>query len=81
RSNLLFIYNYFDIVIYSFRREVIVSFDAKEYDIVLVTPYSKKAEVFCKSLCVKYINVDIDIRGKYPFNDLLLLFKYFKIIK
>ncbi|NDT66054.1 glycosyltransferase family 4 protein, partial [Francisella tularensis subsp. holarctica] len=81
RSKLLFIANDFDIVIYRFRREVIESFAAKEYEIVLVTPYSKKAEVFCKSLGVKYINVDIDRRGKNPFKDLLLLFNYFKIIK
>ncbi|APA83605.1 glycosyltransferase family 4 protein [Francisella tularensis] len=81
RSKLLFIANDFDIVIYRFRREVIESFAAKEYEIVLVTPYSKKAEDFCKSLGVKYINVDIDRRGKNPFKDLLLLFNYFKIIK
>ncbi|NDT91016.1 glycosyltransferase family 4 protein, partial [Francisella tularensis subsp. holarctica] len=40
RSKLLFIANDFDIVIYRFRREVIESFAAKEYEIVLVTPYS-----------------------------------------
>ncbi|MDE4953066.1 glycosyltransferase family 1 protein, partial [Francisella tularensis subsp. holarctica] len=80
-SKLFFIANVFDIVIYRFRRVVIESFAAKEYEIVLVTPYSKKAEFFCKSLGVKYINVDIDRRGKNAFKDLLLLFNYFKIIK
>lgn len=81
RSKLLFIANDFDIVIYRFRREVIEAFAAKEYEIILVTPYSNKVIDFCKSVGVEYINIDIDRRGKNPFKDLFLLFNYFKIIK
>jgi len=80
-KKILFIANNFDIVIYRFRREVLESFVSQGYSVSLVTPFSNQAVKYCQDNQIEHIFLDIDRRGKSPFKDILLLFKYTKIIK
>ena len=66
--------------LFSFRREVIKSLLDKGYDITISAPLDEKIDYF-KNLGCKLIDTSFNRRGKNPFKDILLLFKYIKIIR
>lgn len=69
-----------DNVLYNFRRELIIELKRLGYDVVLVCPYGKKIDYFIEREC-KFIDLDIDRRGKSILNDFKLLISYINILK
>lgn len=65
--------------LYSFRKELIAEL-AKTCEIVASTPFDDKIDEL-QSIGCRLIKTDIDRRGLNPFKDLLLLFRYKRIIK
>lgn len=63
-----------DNVLFNFRKELIIRLH-KKYEVILVCPYGKKIEYFIDNGC-KFININIDRRGKSILNDLKLINTY-----
>ena len=65
---------------YNFRSELILKLKEMGNEVVLVCPYGSKIDYFTNRGC-RFIDLDIDRRGKSIFNDLKLIFAYKKILK
>ena len=65
---------------YNFRSELIVKLKDIGFDVVLVCPYGKKIDYFTEKGC-RFIDVDVDRRGKSVFKDLHLIKQYKKVLK
>ena len=65
---------------YNFRRNFILKLLEIGHEVTLVCPYGKKIEYFTQRGC-KFINIEVDRRGKNIFNDLKLTKDYFKIFR
>lgn len=65
---------------YNFRSELILSLIEEKYEVLLICPYGKKIDYFTERGC-RFLDVDVDRRGKSVFKDLSLLKKYRKILK
>lgn len=68
-----------DVGIYKFRKELVEEL-LKKYEVYISLPYGSFIDTLCEMGC-KFINTDIDRRGKNPFSDIKLYNKYKKIIK
>jgi len=64
---------------YNFRKEIIQALIDKGHKVWIVLPYGEKVEQL-KEMGCKFIDVPLDRRGKNPFKDLNLFFKYIKIL-
>lgn len=69
-----------DNVLYNFRKEVIMSVKQEGFDVILCCPYGKKIDYFTERGC-KYIDIEMDRRGKSVGTDLKLIRNYKKILK
>lgn len=65
---------------YNFRSELILKLVDLEYDVILVCPYGKKIDYFTERGC-RFIDIDMDRRGKSVFKDLKLIKNYKQILK
>lgn len=65
---------------YNFRSELIMRLKDMSNDVVLVCPYGNKIGFFIDRKC-RFIDLNIDRRGKSVFNDLKLMLDYSKIFK
>lgn len=63
---------------YNFRSELILKLKEMGNEIILVCPYGKKIDYFTAKGC-RFIDLDIDRRGKSIINDLKLMLSYKKI--
>lgn len=64
---------------YNFRSELILKLKDMGYEIILSCPYGKKIDFFTQKGC-RFINISMDRRGTNPFNDLKLMWDYYKIL-
>lgn len=71
------------LVIYKFRKELIESLVENNYDVTVSFPNGPfgEGEEISKNKGCKFIDTDIDRRGKNPLKDINLLIKYLDIIK
>lgn len=65
---------------YNFRSELILKLVELEYEVVLVCPYGKKIDYFTERGC-RFVDVEMDRRGKNVFRDGVLIKNYWKILK
>ena len=65
---------------YNFRKEIIERLLDKNYEVYVVLPYGEKVDLL-KNMGCRFINVNFDGRSMNPFNDLRLLYSYYKIIR
>ena len=68
-----------DVGLYKFRKELVEEL-LKKYTVYISLPYGSFVDNLCDMGC-KFIDTDIDRRGKNPFSDIKLYKKYRKIIK
>lgn len=64
---------------YNFRSELILKLKELNYEVVLVCPYGRKIDYFTEKGC-KFIDINVDRRGKNVFKDLKLIKEYKKIL-
>ena len=64
---------------YNFRRELILSLVAKQYDVILVCPYGEKIDFFLDRGC-RFIDVLLDRRGTSIIKDFFLMCKYWMVL-
>lgn len=64
---------------YNFRSELILELKKKGNEVVLICPYGKKIDYFTDRGC-RFVNIEVDRRGKNIKNDLKLIFDYKKIL-
>ena len=64
---------------YNFRSELILKLVELGYEVILVCPYGKKIDYFTERGC-KFIDIEMDRRGKSIFKDLKLMNRYKKIL-
>lgn len=69
-----------DIVIYNFKKELLLALIEKGFEVYVSVPFGGKIELL-KEIGVKLIETKIDRRGINPFSDLKLYAQYDKIIK
>lgn len=65
---------------YNFRSEMILELVRLNYEVVLVCPYGKKIDYFTQHGC-RFIDIDMDRRGKSIFKDLKLIMNYRTVLK
>lgn len=66
--------------LYGFRKELLCDFLKKNVEVVCFTPFDVDVEKL-EELGVKLVETPIDRRGLNPIKDILLFFKYLKLIK
>ncbi|WP_294904613.1 glycosyltransferase family 4 protein [uncultured Eubacterium sp.] len=66
--------------LYGFRKELLYSFVKKGVEVVCLTPFDDDVDNL-KKIGVKLIETPIDRRGLNPIKDILLFFKYLRLIK
>lgn len=66
--------------LYGFRKELLYSFVKKGVEVVCLTPFDDDVDNL-KKIGVKLIETPIDRRGINPIKDILLFFKYLRLIK
>lgn len=79
KKKVLILVNH-DVVIYNFRKELVKKLIEEDYDVYLSLPYGEKVDLLVEMGC-KFIETPIDRRDTNPFKDLLLIKKYFQIMK
>lgn len=68
--------------LYNFKKELIDELLKNSFKILICSPFDNKLALnYFKKLNIKLLEIDIDRRGKNPLKDLLLLIKFFKILK
>lgn len=65
---------------YNFRSELILKLQDMGYEVVLSCPYGKKMEFFIENGC-RFVDLEMDRRGKSVFKDFKLLLSYNKLMK
>lgn len=65
---------------YNFRSEMILELVSRGYEVILNCPYGMKIDYFTQRGC-RFVNMEIDRRGKNPFNDLKLIKYYFSLLR
>ncbi len=65
---------------YNFRSEMILNLVELSYEVVLVCPYGKKIDYFTNRGC-RFVDINMDRRGKSVFKDLMLMNNYRKVLK
>lgn len=78
KQKILFIVNH-EIVIYNFRKELVRKLLDENYDVYICSPSGKKIDYLVEQGC-KFIEMKVDRHGTNPLADLLLIYKYVKII-
>ena len=78
KQKILFIVNH-EIVIYNFRKELVRKLLDENYDVYICSPPGKKINYLVEQGC-KFIEMNVDRHGTNPLADLLLIYKYVKII-
>lgn len=68
-----------DMGLYKFRRELILEL-IKSNEVYISLPYGKYVDLLVEDGC-RYTDVEFSRRGKNPFDDMMLLLKYLKMIK
>ena len=66
--------------LYLFRKELIQSFFNNGHEVIIAIPKDKKEIELYRLGCTIY-HVDLERRGKNPFNDFKLLLEYIRIIR
>lgn len=66
--------------LYSFRSELMKNFLDQGHQVILAMPYDELVDDF-KAMGCKYVNIPVDRRGVNPIRDIILFFKYLKLIK
>lgn len=66
--------------LYSFRSELMKYFLDQEYLVTLAMPYDELVDDF-KAMGCQYVNIPVDRRGINPLKDIMLFFKYLKLIR
>lgn len=79
RKKLLILCNH-EIVLYNFKKELILLLAQNEFEITISMPFSKNLAYF-ESLGCECIETNIDRRGLNPITDLKLVWTYHKLIK
>lgn len=69
-----------DVGLYNFRKELVVELVKKGYEVYISLPNGERIKKLCDMGC-NFIETDIDRRGTNPLKDIMLFFKYIKIIK
>ncbi len=69
-----------DIGLYNFRRELLEKLISEKNEVYISLPYGSKVDNMVEMGC-RFIDTSVDRRGKNPFKDIILFFRYFKIIK
>lgn len=64
---------------WNMRTNLALSFQKKGYDVFFICPSDEYTEKIKDNF--KYISIDIDSKGTNPFNDIKLIFKYYRIYK
>ncbi len=65
---------------YNFRKELIMKLHDLGHEVILVCPYGSKIEFFITRGC-RFINIEMDRRGKNIFHDLKLVTEYYSLLK
>lgn len=65
---------------YNFRSELVLRLVEMGYDVVLVCPPGEKIKFFTERGC-RFVGHNIDRRGTSAFNDLKLIYDYFRIFR
>lgn len=78
KKKILFLVNH-EIVIYNFRKELVVELLEQGYDVIICSPNGEKIQKLIGLGC-EFIEINIDRHGQNPFSDIALLCKYYKII-
>src|SRR5690554_2420183 len=77
-KRILFLVNH-DLVIYNFRKELVLELIRLGYDVFISSPYGKRIDYFVNLGC-KYIETPVDRHGKNILKDYKLIKFYEKII-
>ena len=78
-NKVLFLVNH-DLVIYNFRKELVLELLKENYDVIISSPYGERIDYFTNIGC-KYIETNISRRSANIFKEFKLLNFYKKIIK
>lgn len=78
-SRVLFLVNH-DVVIYNFRLEIVERLLADGHEVYISSPYGDRIDDLVQ-LGAKFFETTIDRHGKNPFNELMILKKYKKLMK
>ena len=68
------------VVLYNFRRELIQCLLEEGHQVITALPYTKEAEKI-KELGCKLIDIPVERRGTNPLTDLILLFRYYRLLQ
>src|SRR5690554_1068215 len=79
RGKILLIVNH-DLVIYNFRKELVLKLLENNYDVYIASPYGERIPLLT-ILGAKHIEVNIDRHGVNPIKDLKLISDLKRIIK
>ncbi|WP_416326313.1 glycosyltransferase family 4 protein [[Eubacterium] hominis] len=78
KKKILFLVNH-EIVIYNFRKELVIELLEQGYDVIICSPNGEKIKKLIGLGC-EFIEINIDRHGLNPFSDVAILYKYYKII-